>query len=195
MGKFNSFVNLPNIPYTIMEYLANSKMEEAEQLWKLLKYNDYNALLKDNLTFAEKMSLVWKYGAQEKYSIFFTNLIEDAIAESKCILKIYNYMIQPIDVYNASVVYAFDFLYGGQMSLVDYHGIPTSRADIFVRSICSVLNGTDVGGVGLLALDDGLSRYSGTKSVIGNSKTFTGVCLYLVTQSGSGGAMEGICDG
>ena len=178
-----------------MEYLASSTLTEAEQLWKLLKYNDYDALSHDNLTFAEKMSLVWKNGAQEKYSVFLTNLIEDAIQESKCILKIYNYMIQPLDVYNASIVYAFDFLYGGQMSLVKCNGIPVSRADIFVRSICSVLNGADVGGVGLLALDDSLSRYSGTKSVIGNSKTFTGVCLYLVVQSGDAGAQEGICNG
>lgn len=195
MGRFNSFANLPNIPYIIVEYLAKSTLEEAEQLWKLLKYNDYNALSKPNLTFNEKLALIWKNGAQEKYSVFLTNLIEDAITNSKCVFKIYNYMIQPIDVYNSSVVYAFDFLYGGQMSLVDCYGVPTSRADIFVRAICSVLNGTEVGGVGLLALDDSLSRYSGTKSVIGNSKTFTGVCLYLVVQSGNTGAQEGICNG
>lgn len=195
MAQFNSFSNLPNIPYKIMEYLAMSTLPEAEQLWKMLKYNSYDALSKNNLTLEEKMQLVWKNGKQDKYSVFLTNLIEDAIVESRCVLKIYDYMVQPIDIYNASVVYAFDFLYGGQMSLVALNGIPVSRADVFIRSICSVLNGADVGGVGVLALDDTLSRYSGTKSVIGNSKTFTGVCVYLVTQSGSAGVTEGLCDG
>ena len=69
--------------YRILEYLALSP--KAENLWKMLKYNDYNALSKDNLSFAEKMNLVWKTGKQEQYSVFFTNQIDDGIAEAKCL--------------------------------------------------------------------------------------------------------------
>ena len=70
--------------YRILEYLALSP--KAENLWKMLKYNDYHALSKDNLSFAEKMNLVWKTGKQEQYSVFFTNQIDDGIAEAKCLL-------------------------------------------------------------------------------------------------------------
>lgn len=195
MASFNTLSNLTFLPYNIIKYLAQSKLVEVENLWKLLKYNDYDALTKPNLTFDEKVSLIWKTGKQEDYSVFLTNLIEDAVEESRCILKIYNYMIQPIDVYNAATVYAFDFLYGGTIALVEENGIPVSRADVFIKAICSALNGQSIGGVGVLALDDSLSRYSGAKSVIGNQKTFTGACLYLMTQIGTVGTDVELCDG
>lgn len=189
---YNALYKLPEAPYKILEHLATETA--AEDFWKLIKYNSYDALSKKNLTFKEKMSLIWtpKNGAhQENYNIFFTNLIEDAMAESKSILKIYNYMVQPMDLYKSAVVFAFDFLFGGTMSLVDYNGIPVNRGDLCAHLLLSVLNGAEIGGVGKLALDDTLSRYTGAKTVIGNSKTFTGVCLYLGTLMGDAGTETG----
>lgn len=46
---YNSLSALPYIPYNILVYLA--RQEAAEDLWKLLKYNSYDALSKPNLTF------------------------------------------------------------------------------------------------------------------------------------------------
>lgn len=189
---YNSLSWLPSAPYNIMVYLANSP--DAEDLWKLLAYNDYDALSKPNLTFAQKMDLVWTYGPQEKFSVFFTNLIEDSIPESKCVLKIYDYFIHSKELYVGTVVYAFDFLYGGQMSLVEYEGIPVSRGDLFIHILLKVLNGVEIGGVGKLTFFDNLSRYSLGKSVIGNSKTFTGVCIYLTTLMGDSGKEVGCGD-
>lgn len=182
---------LPYIPYKIMEFLALSDKKEAQMLWKMLKYNGYDALSKEDLSFDEKMSLVWKNGKQEKYGVFLTNLIEDAIAESKCVLKCYNYYIHAEELYTSTVVYAFDFLYGGQMSLVDMDGYPVSRGDLFVHCVLSLLNGAYVGGVGRLTFLNDMSRYDGAKSVIGNSKTFTGVCLYMSTLVGDTGGDSG----
>ena len=170
---FNSLAALPPSLYNIINYLATDKSVEAENLWKMLKYNDYDALNKPNLTTSEKLDMLWRSGPQEKYSIFLTNLIEDALPQSKCVFKRYDYMVQPDGAYVSSVIYAFDFLYGGQMSLVEYNGIPVARGDVFINSILSVLNGVTVGGVGKLMLDDDLSRYCGAKSVVGNQKTFT----------------------
>ena len=116
----NSMSALPFIPYKIIEYLS----QKDEILWKLLKYNDYHALDKPNLTTSEKLDLIWREGPQEKYGIFMTNQIEDAISESKCILKIYDYYIHAKEVTYGTVVYAFDWLFGGQMSLVEYNGVP-----------------------------------------------------------------------
>ena len=187
---YNSMSKLPFIPYNILKYLALNE----EILWKLLAYNDYDALSKPNLTFDEKMDLLWKEGPQEKYSVFFTALVEDAIPESKCILKIYQYYIHASDLYNVPTVYAFDFLFGGQMSLVDYNGIPVSRADLFVNRILTNLNGAEVGGVGKLTFFDDMSRYDFARSVVGNSKTFTGECLYMSVLVGDTGAEDG-CGG
>lgn len=184
---YNSLTALPFIPYKIIKYLVDND----EIIWKLLKYNDYNALLKPNLTSSEKLDLLWTRGLpQEDFGVFLTNLVEDGITESKSIMKVYQFYVHPKQPYVSTVVYAFDFLYGGKMSLVDYNGIPVNRGDLFINRILEVLNGAYVGGVGKLTFLDDLSRYSLAKSVVGNSKTFTGVCLYLAVNVGDEGKEE-----
>lgn len=183
---YNSLSRLPTVPYNILTYLA----QNDEIIWKLLKYNDYEALSKPDLTFEEKLELIWRDGPQEEYGIFLTNLIEDAIAESKCILKCYQYYIHASALYNSTVVYAFDFLYGGKMALVNYNGIPVSRGDLFINRLLTVLNGVEVGGIGKLTFFDDMSRYDLARSIIGNSKTFTGVQIFLSTLIGDAGVQE-----
>lgn len=187
---YNSMSTLPSIPYNILSYLAQNE----QILWKLLYYNGYDALSQPDLTFSQKMSLLWKEGPQEPFNVFFTNIVDDAIPESKTILKIYNYYIHARDLYMAPTVYAFDFLYGPKMSLVEYNGIPVSRSDLFVNRILTLLNGKEVGGVGKLAFYDDMSRYDLGRSVIGNSKTFTGYQLFLSVNVGDTGEKEE-CDG
>lgn len=184
---FNSLSRLPTIPYNIMVYLAKSTDPVAEIFWKMLAYKDYKALSHESLTFQQKMKLVWAQGKQDTYSVFLTNLIEDAMAESKQIVKIYQYYIHASELYTSTVVYAFDCLYGGQMSLVECNGVPVSRGDLFIHCILYLLNGAEVGGVGKLMFLDDMSRYSAAKSTIGNNKTFTGVQLYMAVNVGDSG--------
>ena len=181
---------LPSIPHNILTYLA----KEEQILWKLLAYNGYDALSQPDLTFSQKMDLLWKEGPQEPYNVFFTNIIDDAIPESKNILKIYNYYIHATDLYIAPTVYAFDFLYGSKMSLVEYNGVPVSRADLFVNRILTLLNGKYIGGIGKLVFYDDMSRYDLGRSVIGNSKTFTGYQLFLSVNVGDTGEDEPCVD-
>lgn len=187
---YNSLSRFPAIPYNIIKYLAT----QDEIIWKLLKYNSYDALSKPNLTLSEKMKLVWLEGKQDKYSVFMTPLCEDAIAESRCIMKIYNYIDEPNSLYNTTITYAFDFLYGGNMSLVEYDGAPVSRADLFIHRILWVLNGADVGGIGKMGWSKDFSRYDNATATIGNSKTFTGVRLFMSVNSGDGGRQTD-CEG
>lgn len=188
---YNSMSGLPYIPYRIMVYLAKSTDPMAEILWKLLAYKDYKALSHDALTFDQKIKLVWASGKQDTHSVFLTNLIEDAMAESKQIVKVYQYYIHASELYYGTVVYAFDCLYGGQMSLVEYDGIPVNRGDLFINCILTLLNGVEVGGVGKLKFLEDASRYSAARSTIGNSKTFTGVQLYMAVDVGDVGTEEG----
>ena len=189
VGIFNSLSALPYIPYNILVYLA--RQDGAEDLWKMLKYNSYDALSKPNLSFEEKLKLIWRNGPQEKYGVFLTPLIEDAICESKCVLKIYDYYIHAKELYTSTLVYAFDFLYGGQMSLIEYDGVPVSRGDLFINIILAVLNGAEVGGIGKLIFYDDMSRYDLAHATIGNSKTFTGIQLFMSVNVGDTGEVNG----
>ncbi len=188
---FNSLSALPTIPYNIMVYLAKSTDPIAEVFWKMLAYKDYEALSHEPLTFQQKMKLVWAQNKQDTYSVFLTNLIEDAMAESKQIVKIYQYYIHASELYTSTVVYAFDCLYGGQMSLVEYNGIPVNRGDLFIHCILALLNGAEVGGVGQIVFLDDMSRYNAARSTIGNNKTFTGVQLYMSVKVGDTGRKDG----
>lgn len=188
---FNSMSQLPSISYNILVYLA--RQPSAENLWKMLKYNDYDCLSYDNLTFNEKMEFIWKTGVQENYGVFLTPLVEDAITESKCIMKVYDYYIHNNEPFYSSVVFAFDFLYGGNMSLIDYDGIPASRGDVFIHTILDTLNGADVGGVGKMSFVSDLSRYTVAKATIGDSRKFTGVQIFLSTSIGDSGRQD-TCD-
>lgn len=187
---YNSMSALPNALYNILEYLVKS--ESAENIWKMLRYNDYYALSKPNLTINEKLDLLWREGPQEDYGVFFTNLIEDAVCTSKSVLKIYHYYTyaRP-NSYLSTPTFAFDFLYGGQMSLVERDGIPVNRGDLFIHELLATLNGANIGGVGVLMFDDEQSRYDAARSVVGNSKTFTGVQIYLSTFMGDTGTEVG----
>lgn len=188
---YNSLSRLPTIPYNIMVYLAKSTDSTADVFWKMLAYKDYKALSHEPLTFQQKMKLVWAQGKQDTYSVFLTNLIEDAMAESKQIVKIYQYYIHASELYTSTVVYAFDCLYGGQMSLVEYNGVPVNRGDLFIHCVLTLLNGVEVGGVGKLTFLDDMSRYSAARSIIGNNKTFTGVQLYMAVNVGDTGEEVG----
>ena len=188
---YNSLSDLPTIPYNIMVYITKTTNHIAEIIQKKYAYKDYKALSHEPLTFQQKMKLVWAQGKQDTYSVFLTNLIEDAMAESKQIVKIYQYYIHASELYTSTVVYAFDCLYGGQMSLIEYNGIPVSRGDLFIHCILTLLNGVDVGGVGKLSFIDDMSRYSAARSTIGNNKTFTGVQLYMAINVGDSGVEDG----
>lgn len=185
---YNSLSSLPQSCYKILEYLATDP--NAEELWKMLKYADYDALKKPNLTTKEKLDMIWKKGPQSDYSVFMGKLIEDAMAESKCILKIYDYYIHAESLYSSVIVYAFDFLYGGQMELVDYNGIPVPRCDLFVHKILQCLNGVEIGGIGKLMFFNEQSRYDLAKTTIGDSKKFTGIQLFMSTEMGDLGVQD-----
>ena len=130
---YNSLSRLPTIPYNIMVYLAKSTDPIAEVFWKMLAYKDYKALSHEPLTFQQKMKLVWAQGKQDTYSVFLTNLIEDAMAESKQIVKIYQYYIHASELYTSTVVYAFYCLYRRQMRLADFNGTTLYRGELFIN--------------------------------------------------------------
>ena len=176
MSMYNNFVSMPYIPYRIVEYLAYNN----ENLWKILKYNTYDCLSKDNLTFEEKMSLVWSHEAnQEDYRIFFTALVENLIPTSETMIKIYKEIVIPKSTVNAVAGYEIDILYGGKISLIEYNGVPCNRGDVCEAEILSTLNGVEIGGVGRLEFNTRKLGSAKSMNNIGDNKSFTGNSLLL----------------
>lgn len=176
MAMYNKYISMPYIPYRIIEYLANNN----ENLWKILKYNTYDCLSEDDLTFEEKMELVWSHEAnQEDYKIFLTALVENMIPISGTIIKIYKEMTLPRNHINAVAGYEIDILYGGKIALVEYNGIPCNRGDVCEAEILSTLNGVEVDGVGKLEFSMKKLGSSRSSLNIGDNKSFTGTSLLM----------------
>lgn len=167
---------MPYIPYRILEYLAKNN----ENLWKILKYDTYDCLSNPDLTFEEKMQLIWSHqGNQMDFRVFITALVEDMMPFSGTILKIYKDVTIPQNHINAIAGYEFDILYGGKISMIEYNGIPCNRGDVVEAEILSTLNGVEVGGVGRLEFSRRKLGASRSALNIGDNKSFTGTSLLL----------------
>lgn len=182
MAGYNTFANMPFVPYKIIEHLATKN----ETIWKLLKYGEYDALSHPNLSLNEKLEMIWKGQADtQNYNVFFTKLLENAEPDAKTILKIYKFVTEPTDTLIANVSYEFDILYGGKLSIVDYDGVPCNRGEVFETELLRTLNGSNVGGVGMLQFNRRLSSFSKSMMNIGNNKTYIGNSVIMTTQMGS----------
>ena len=101
----SSFKLMPTIPYNIILKLATDESIYANSLWKLLKYPEWSALSKPNLTLEEKMALVWtpekmtSTVTQDDFNVFLKPLVADSLNtdKSQTQLKIYRYDTIAID--------------------------------------------------------------------------------------------------
>lgn len=178
--SFNSFKYLDEFPYKIFEYLATSTAQEAENLWKCLKYNDKDCLEKDNLTYEEKLNLIWNGDSDtQDYRVFNTIMLPNSLDESKEMtqIRLYEKQLIPTNQYNALVLFEIDIFTNDKTNaLYNERGVLVEKTS-YIQNSCllPLLNGIDLGiGYNYLRFDRETSR--GSQSMIGlsNSKSWYG---------------------
>jgi len=169
---YNTLEQLPYLAYRITNYLFAN-----EVIWKILKYDDYDCLDKPNLTEDEKASLIWTKGDQSKCSVFLTPMEVDIIDNSKTVFKLYDYQIVPESHLTSIVCMRFEILCMGKSTMLDYNGYPCSRLSVMKAELVKSLNGSDIGGVGMLEFNNMLSRWCGATQSLGNNKNVVGDTL------------------
>ena len=183
---FNNFEEMPEFPYRIIEVLLKDENQEVEDFWKLLKYTDQNALSKDNLTFAEKKSMIWTGDSiEQNYNIFLKPMIGSAMdsAEAQTQLRLYRYNTLPTNRYEAVVCFEADFITNEKTSLVRRNKILCERTDVMESLFLTIMNGRDIKiGSGVFTFDRNLSRSCGSQLNIGNSKSFYGRSLIMALE-------------
>lgn len=110
---FNSFAELPLIPYKILEELVYDNSKTVEDFWKLIKYTTADALDKPNLTEEEKENMIWRGETLEQdYNIFLKPLISSSLdtSEAQTQIRLYRYNNLPIDRYEAIVCFEIDVI-------------------------------------------------------------------------------------
>lgn len=178
---YTSFKEVPQFPYKIIEVFLTSDEEMVEKFWKLLKYVDVDALEKPNLTYEEKIDMIWNGDSvEQKYNIFLKPLIGSSLdtAEAQTQLRLYRYTISPNTQLEAVIAFEADFITNEKTCLVYQDGILCERTDLMETMFLDIINGRDIGiGNGVLTFNREMSRSCSSQLNIGNSKTFFGRSL------------------
>lgn len=185
--SYNDFTDMPKVPINIVKKIAKDNSPDAENLWKILRYDEMDALSKTNLTYQEKMALVWtpdKVDTSEEnlFRVFLKPLIPSALDESveQTQLRISRYMTKSIDRNDSLIVYQFLYTTSELMSMVlDEDEDLVERTDLIERYLLSLLNGCDL-GVGVIEFVPRLSGIIQSTQNVNNSKSLYGRSLYMV---------------
>ena len=194
---FNSFVEMPQLPYKVLSTLLVEESESAENFWKLLKYADVDALSQPNLTYDEKVALIWRGDSiEQNFNVFLKPLVGSSMdsAEAQTQLRIFRYTTMPITRFDSVITIEADFITNEKTCLVYQNGLLCERTDLMESLFLDVMNGRDIEiGSGFLVFDRELSRSCNSQLNIGNSKSFYGRSLVMALQfiSGESGGLCG----
>jgi hypothetical protein len=199
--KYASFIPMTTIPYKIIETLALSESLIAENLWKLLKYTTTDTLSQSNLTFEEKMALVWtpdkmtSMTTQNDFNVFLKPLMPVSLNDdtSQTQLRIYRYKTTARSQYESIIMYEFDVIVNETKSMVyNELGELVEKTDLMEAYLIELLNMLDIGvGVNCLRFDrmqggqcESLQNINNSKSLYGRS--FLLALRYIDTSLGGG---------
>lgn len=159
--EYATYESMINVSYKIIEHLMTNP--KAEIIWKLLKYSDADAYSKPNLSLEEKAALIYNGQAiQTDYNVFFDYMMADAEDEMTTLLRIYPAELYPESrVTGICTVNIEVFAHSKINHLSNY----TTRVDVIIQKILEILNGADVGGIGVLFFDIQASRYNRIQTI------------------------------
>lgn len=194
---YNSYKEMPQLPYKVIAALLTEESQTAEDFWKLLKYTDVEALDKDNLTYDEKVALIWTGDSiEQKYNVFLKPLIGSSMddAEAQTQLRVFRFTTVPTNRFEAIITIEADFITNEKTALVYQDGLLCERTDLMESMFLDIMNGRDIDiGSGMVTFDRELSRSCNSQLNIGNSKSFYGRSLVMALQfiSGESGGLCG----
>ena len=194
---FNNYKEMPQIPYKVIATLLTEESQSAEDFWKLLKYADVEALSKPNLSYDEKLALVWNGDSiEQNYNVFLKPLIGSSLddAEAQTQLRIFRYTTMPVTRFEAVMTIEADFITNEKTCLVYQDGLLCERTDLMESLFLDIMNGRDIEiGSGVVMFDRELSRSWNSQLNIGNSKSFYGRSLVMALEfiSGESGGLCG----
>lgn len=176
--EYATYEAMQNASYRIIEHLMQNP--DAEIIWKLLKYDDADAYARPNLTVEEKRSLIYNgQSIQTNFRVFFDFMMDDAENEMNTILRIYPAEVYPITrVTGICTINLEVFTHAKINHLSNY----TTRVDVIIQTLIKILNGADIGGVGVLFFDNQASNYDRVQTI--GQKPYKGKVLKMSVNMG-----------
>lgn len=199
---YNRFVNLDNIEYRLIYFLAKSDSKYAENLWKILKYDDPDCLLKPDLTFSEKMNLLYTdNGDATQKRVFMSPYVDDGWELQSSHLHIYVKEVVPKNRLTALVNIGIECIVHNKISNIigdanelNPQSNPSefdddgnvivrykSRATTMLKCVMATLNGSFPAGVGTLQFNREMSNDQNALLSLWNNRKFFGFSLTMST--------------
>lgn len=201
-NAYNRFVNLDNIEYRIVQFLAKSDNKYADYLFKILKWDTMDALMRPSLTFEERMKLLYSNnGDAAGERIFLSPFIDDSFEEQSSHLHIYihsvvpkNHLISTVNVGIETIVHNKISNIQGDAAMYNPDANPSemgnngqpeiilkNRASVMLKCVLAALNGSFVAGVGTFQFNSEVSPYDNSKMSLWNGKKFFGFSSVMST--------------
>ena len=202
---YNRFRNLESIEDRVYYLLSptNKKPEELKwvyTIWKLLMYNDIDALNKPLPKYSDVVKLIQNDNtSQTDKRIFRSPHLEDGWGEQCSMLKIYVDTIIPKNHLLSIVNVGIDVLCHNKIinvkseneesgSIIDMiDGIPIkietmSRVTLLSKAVLYLLNGAEIQGIGKMQFNAERSRYNLAQYGLWNNRNFEGMKIVISGQ-------------
>lgn len=208
-NDFNRYTNLDNVEWRIIKHLVESSSKHANNIWKMLAYNEEDCLFREDLTSAEKWNLIYRdNGLSTNKKVFMTPYIDDAWEEQSSRLDIFVDQILPTNHVSSQVNICIEVLVHNKIANIygdaEEDNINTnpselgpegeilipskSRATTLLKSVLAELNGCFVAGVGDLQCNSKMNPYSRVQKYVWNNHAYFGYAITFCT------LMSGVSD-
>lgn len=169
---YNQFDELPQMPYRMLVEL----IENNENIWKLLKHTEANALSQPNLTIAEKRELIYNGQEDERdYRVFPQLYIDESFNEKQSQLRIEVGEIRPDNYIYGQVNFSLMVIAHNSMSVLDNYENRTTR---MMQEVIKTLNGKEINGIGKLSFNR-MRHESVLAKKIKINKWFSGYIFFM----------------
>lgn len=174
---YGTYDTITNFSYNIIAFL----IQNNEDIWKLLKYPEPNALSQPNLTQDEKTAMIYKGEVDSDPFRVFTSGYFDDSKEIQCSqLRIYIDSLIPDNHIWGTVNINMEILSHNKIAVLEDG---TNRLEVMLQNVIKTINGINIEGLGAIALDRKFSGYNRAK-IVSFNKFYRGFMLSLSTHAG-----------
>jgi hypothetical protein len=141
-GSYAGFYNYDSLPYNCIKYLLG----KDELIWKLLKYSDPDAWNKPDLTYEQKIALI--YNGEDNtinYRVFLDRGQPDVNTFENCQIRIANYSVFPENRVVGTISMVFEvYTHYKNNHLSNYK----TRNDVIINRMRQVFSGANINSEG-----------------------------------------------
>lgn len=116
-NAYNRFTNLDNIEWNIIWHLVNSETKFADMIWKILKYDTEDCLLRESVSRQDRLKLLYTTNGDATVArVFMTPFVDDSWDIQSSHLHVYVDTVTPKNHLTSAVNVCFETIVHNKIS-------------------------------------------------------------------------------